>query len=71
VAHLLGMSEPIGVGRTTSIARLAVPRGLTYRLRDDGWLDTVYSCFVAPPTLFGGAEAFGNSISAGPTPGRR
>lgn len=68
VAHLLGINNSADVGQDEIERALAGAEGLTYRLRDDGWIDTVYSCFAAPLSR-SGVEAFGNSIR-GPYPGQ-
>lgn len=69
VAHLLGGKEPSGVTPDELESTLGAVLGVSFRLREDGWLDSVYSCSAAPRTRCGGVEAFGNSIR-GPYPGQ-
>ncbi len=69
VAHLLDRPDPGAVGRDDLDQALGSAPGMWYRLRDDGWVDTVYTCSAAPSSLFGGGAAFGNSIR-GPYPGQ-
>lgn len=69
VAHLLELQELSAVGRSELDRALGSAPGLSYKLREDGWLDTVYGCSAVSRTLAGGREAFGNSIR-GPYPGQ-